>query len=225
VCKDLALRRRHTAIHEAGHCLARWYFGHLTERVQVFSAAEVAAGAAVDLAPGLSIPCEGRTEGADLAPHPSERARLLAAAGTAREAVARVEMALIEGYAGVVAEAHHRRRALETCIEEGGEADMAQNGALLGEWFEADARDAASAQAWRRTGALVRSPSGWQAVTAIADALMERGSLRGPEIARLCRRAYGLEPDYEAWIEHWPPGLGELRAGLVPSAAPLAAAA
>ncbi|HEX2556280.1 MAG TPA: hypothetical protein VHL98_21485 [Microvirga sp.] len=219
------MRRRHTAIHEAGHCLARWYFGHLTERVQVFSIAEVAAGAAIDLAHGVSIPCEGRTEGADLAPHPSERDRLLGASDSAREAVARVEMALIEGYAGLVAEAHHRRRALEVCIEEGGEADMAQNGALLREWFGKDAQDAAAAQAWRRAGALVRSPSGWRAVTALADALMERGTLSGTEIARLCRRAYGLEPDYEAWIEHWPPRLDELRAGYAPSAPPLAAAA
>jgi hypothetical protein len=217
------LRRRHTAIHEAGHCLARWYFGHLTERAQVFSVAEVAAGAAIALAHGDSIPCEGRTEGADLAPHPSERERLLGTAGTAREAVARVEMALIEGYAGVVAEAHHRRRALETCIEEGGEADMAQNGALLREWFRAEAQDEAAAQAWRRAGALVRSPPGWRAVTAVAGALMERGTLRGPEIARLCRRAYGIEPDFEAWIGHWPPRLDELRAGLAPAALALAA--
>ncbi len=223
--KDFVLRRRHTAIHEAGHCVARWYFGHLTERVQVFSAAEVAAGAVIDLAHGLSLPCEGRTDGYDLAPHPSERKRLLESPDTAHEALARVEMALIEGYAGVVAEARHRRRALDLCIREGGEADMEQNGALLRLWYLADAHGTTDLEARRRASALVRSPRGWQAVTTIADALIERGALPGHEIARLCRRAYGTEPDFEGWVEHWPPRLDQLRAGFVPAALALAAAA
>lgn len=202
----------------------RWYFGHVTERVQIFSAAEVAAGAAIALGLGLSLPCEGRTDGHDLAPHPSERERLLRSPGTARGALALVEMALVEGYAGVVAEAHHRRRALGICIREGGEADMEQNGTLLRGWFPADARQAADAEARRRAGALVRSSSGRRAVSAIADALMERGALSGREVARLCRGAYGSEPDVDAWVEHWPPRLDELRAGFLP-ALPLAAAA
>jgi hypothetical protein len=223
--KESVLRRRHTAIHEAGHCLARWYFGHHTERVSVFSDAEVAAGAAIHLSQGGFVPCDGRTDGYDLAPHPSQRDRLLATAETARAAVARVEMALIEGYAGVTAEAHHRRRALELCILQGGEVDMEQNGALLAIWFVDAEQSEAASGAWRRAGALVRSPRGWQAITAIADALLERGTLSGSEIGRLCLRAYGEAPAFEDWVDHWPPRLDQLRTGFIPPADRLAEAA
>ncbi len=219
------MRRRHTAVHEAGHCLARWYFGHLTERVSIFSDAEVASGAAIEIARGAAVPCDGRTDGYDLAPHPAQRERLLRSAETARMAVARVEMALIEGYAGVIAEAHYRRRALELCIVEGGEVDMQQNGDLLEHWFSGDKRDLMASGAYRRASALVRSGRGWQAITAIADALMERGTLTGLEIARLCLETYDEEPDFAAWLDHWPPQLDQIRAGFVPPAAPLAKAA
>jgi len=68
-----------------------------------------------------------------------------------------------------------------------------------------------------RATALIRSPAGWAAITAIAEALHARGQLTGQQVAKLCRAAYdGRQPEYAIWQEHWPPTLEQLRAGFVP---------
>jgi hypothetical protein len=52
-------RRRLTCFHEAGHCLARWYFGYPIERVVVLTVEQVRAGVRIRNPRGELVTCEG----------------------------------------------------------------------------------------------------------------------------------------------------------------------
>ena len=95
---------------------------------------------------------------------------------------------------------------------------MASASHALDTWFpEAAARTHAAALAKSRTAALVGSEAGWRAITAIAEALMERGRLSWKNVDALCAAAYGHKhPSLKAWKESWPPDLNMIRAGWVP---------
>ncbi len=81
---------------------------------------------------------------------------------------------------------------------------------------EAESREV-SILAEDRAAALVRSRSGKAAIQALADILMERGEVVGPEIAATFRQAYGgRQCAYGAWDAHWPPTFAQIRDGFIP---------
>ena len=64
--------------------------------------------------------------------------------------------------------------------------------------------------------AFVRSPKGWAAITAVADALFERGRVDGDEIDVFCSEAFSIPFRYGAWDNTWPPTPGQIRSGFIP---------
>jgi hypothetical protein len=65
--------------------------------------------------------------------------------------------------------------------------------------------------------ALIRSEVSWQAITTVAQALMDRGELSGDEVDALCATVYGHErPSQKAWQDSWPSDPKVIRAGWIP---------
>jgi hypothetical protein len=216
-------RRPLTCHHEAGHALARWRFGHATHRVVVQTRAAFEAGVGIRNHRGDLIHCEGMVEGYEICDGPHEASNLPAtsASGFLDHVLTRNvdrEVDLIVSCAGYVAEARYRRWSPGACAFAGALDDLAHVRKVLDEWgLNEDARREAARLAEDRAKALVRSPRGWRAVKAMADALLARGELDGGEVARLCRDAYdGREQTRQAWETAWPPRLSDLRADLMP---------
>jgi hypothetical protein len=224
-------RRRITCFHEAGHCLARWYFGYSFDRVVVLTVEEVRAG--VEPLNRRDIPvrgCEGMIDGYDI-DNPAMTRNTVARSEPAelRSWLARNvgicnEIGLIDCCAGIDAEARYTKRSSAACALAGGGGDMQRFRRILERWWPdpSEQRTIALA-AEQRSRALVRSREGWAALTAIADELMTRGELAGEEASALCRAAYGgREPQFGCWHEqHWPPSLEMIRAGVIPDPPPL----
>lgn len=217
-------RRRFVCHHEAGHALARWYFGHRTDRVRVMTFEAMKAGRRFRTSRGILHYCEGLTEGYDIIGYPF--GRLPVEGGRAAQAecdriraISR-DMDLIGCKAGYHAEAHYKRRSIFEGALRGGRDDMRHIMTILDAWelhVTEDHRHAIDDASEHRARALVRSPQGAEAIRLMADALMARGELSGAQIGALCRRAYGgRECAYGAWLNQWPPTLAQLRAGFIP---------
>ena len=134
-------------------------------------------------------------------------------------------MALVEPSAGAQAEARYRRRSSLACILAGGCQDSAQAKGVAAAWFDTEqARSAAHARAETIAGALVRSPTGWVAIRAVASAVLDRGRIDGDEIDGdeidvLCAAAVGQPFRHGAWDGAWPPTSARIRAGVIPERA------
>lgn len=202
-------RRPKTCYHKAGHCLARWWFGHTFDRVLVLTTEQVAQGIQpLNRRSVLLTDVEGFMDAYDLMPmltpamldgmggKPEDLARMQ------RNARVSVEMNLIECYVGAAAEARYCKCSVIAALWMGGNGDMAQVRRMLDTWYpDPDARRLADIQATQRAAALVRSEAGWQAVTALASALMERGELQWSEAEPLLAAAYGhTQPNPNAWM-------------------------
>jgi len=191
-------RRIATCYHEAGHCLARWYFGHSFDRVLVPATDEVQRGA------------QTASGGEEAAPETLARAHCGTVAGAEQE--------LVHCYAGIMVEARYCGVHVGAAMLAAADDDMARAQAVLREWFpDDDAREAAALLAESRAVALARSKPGWAAITAMADALLERGELSWEEAEPLFATAYGhKQPHIGAWHDAWPPSLDMIRAGQTP---------
>lgn len=218
-------RRPKTCYHEAGHCLARWWFGHSFDRVLVLTTKQVAQGIQPLNRRGVPMSdVEGFMDAYDLMPFLTPA--MLDGMGGEPDALARmrqharasVEMSLIECHIGAAAEAHYCKCSVMVALWMGGNGDMAQLGRTLDAWYpDPDARAAADIQAAKRTAALVRSEAGWRAITAVASALMDKGELQWSEAEPLLAAAYGhARPNPNTWMETWPPSLAMIRAGRFP---------
>lgn len=215
-------RRRLACHHEAGHALARWFFGHLTDRVVVLTVEQVLAGETIKDDRGREICCEGLCEGYDIlgfpfgpvhiAGDPEEEARV-----NYHRAVMR-DVELIFCHAGFFAEAHYGKVCPIACMFSGGLEDMENVKSVFDAWeMHGDERHVLAALTEKRAAALVRSPKGAAAIRALADALMERGEVEGEEIGAIFRCVYdGRQCQFGAWNAHWPPTLAQLRSGYVP---------
>ena len=219
-------RRPLTCHHEAGHCLARWWFGHFFDRVLVLTTEQVAQGVQHMNRRGVPVTdAEGFMHGYDLAP--ALTPAMLDGMGGEPEVVAQmqrharvsVEMDLIESYIGAVAEARYRKCSVIAALLMGGDGDLAQARRTLDAWFpDPDARRTADMQATQRAAALVRSEPGWRAITTLAAGLMERGEMQWHEAEPLLAAAYGhARPNPNAWMAAWPPSLDMIRAGQLPA--------
>ena len=213
-------RRRLTCHHEAGHALARWWLGFYTDRAVVLSVEEVLARTPIVNRRGVGSLCEGMIDGHDI--HFPFARESLDGMGKDRDryeaqAGRRVEMALVELYAGAYAEARHRKWSSLACFLAGGAGDLDSARRISDEWFVSEAdKTAANRRAERYAAALVRSPKGAAAIRAMADALHEHGEIDGDAIEAHCRAAYGAEPQHDAWADHWPPTLEQIRHGFIP---------
>ncbi len=219
-------RRPMTCYHEAGHCLARWWFGHFFDRVLVLTTDEVARGVQHLNRRGAPIAnAEGFMDCYDLV-SPAYTPEMLdgmggepdVVAGLDRNTRVSVEMSLIENFIGAAAEARYRKCSFVYAMLTGGGGDMAHARQTLGTWFpDAKAQDAAALEAEQRAMALVRSEAGWRAITTLANALMERGELQWSEAEPLLSAAYGYgNPALSAWMVVWPPALDMIRTGQFP---------
>ena len=227
-------RRPLTCYHEAGHLLARWYFGHFADRAVVLTVEEVKAGAWPIDRRGRASECEGIVEGYDIGPNPylpqpqfsdemsqssRDKYEAMAAMGT--------DVGLIQCAIGIEAEARYTKRSAIACALSGGGGDMQYSSDLLKMRFPDSAeREAASLRTERWARALVRSKAGWNAITLIANVLHKYGVIEWEEADVLCAAAYGREqPWLGDWAEQWPPSIEMLRAGMLPTSRRLEAAA
>lgn len=219
-------RRPMTCYREAGHCLARWWFGHSFDRVLVLTTEEIARGVQPVNRRGVPVAnVEGFMDGYDLV-SPCMTPAMLDGMGGDPGLVAQirhdtqvsVEMNLIESYIGVAAEARYRKCSFVWAMLSGGDSDLGQARQTFSVWYpEPDTRGAVDIQATQRAVALVRSKAGWRAITSLATALMERGELQWAEAEPLLAAAYGHErPNSNAWMAAWPPSLDMIRAGRFP---------
>lgn len=220
-------RRPLACYHEAGHCLTRWYFGHYFDRALVLTVEEVVRGVTPQNRNGVPIEgAEGYVDSYGLGPLLDQQ--MLDGMGGEPEAVAHlrratrvaVELDLINCQAGIVAEARYRKCSVVVASLQGGEWDRTRARDLLDEWFLDPAkRREAALLSERRAAALVRSEPGWAAITALAEALLDRGEVTWEEADPLCAAAYGnKQPCRGAWLDAWPPSLGMIRAGQIPAA-------
>lgn len=213
-------RRRLTCYHEAGHCLGRWYFGFATHRASVLTQEQVRFGCTIEDTQAREVRAEGSVDGHDIHfPYSLEMMNFQdadASAVFARSGPVRAEIALINCFIGVVAEARFRRASLIACFINGGSEDLEQAQEIADLWLSRSAAPLATAQ--RRAQALVRSTPGWAAISAVADQLWARGEIDGDHVDELCQKAFnGRSPVYDCWADHWPPALSDLRAGVIPN--------
>lgn len=219
-------RRPMTCYHEAGHCLARWWFGHSFDRVLVLTTEEVARGVQPLNRRGMPVTtAEGFMDGYDLVSPLMSPAMLDGMRGDPglvaqirHDAQVSAEMNLIENYIGVAAEARYRKCSFVWAMLSGGDSDLGQARQTLNAWYpEPNTRRVADTQATQRAVALVRSKAGWRAITSLATALMKQGELQWSEAEPLLTTAYGHErPEYNAWMTCWPPPFDMIRNGQFP---------
>ena len=217
-------RRPLTCHHEAGHALARWYFGHRINRAIVLTVEQVRAGVQMENRRGIPVVgCEGMVDAYSICGYPYGPARMTIDPADATTDFLRLwcvsrDIALIECYAGFYAEAAYRRCSVAGSMLAGGDRDMKSAEAILGGWnLSEEERRSLSLAAEDRASALVRSRMGSAAIQSIATSLMIHGEIDGDEIASLCRAAYGdRECAFGAWSDHWPPTLAQIRSGHIP---------
>lgn len=218
-------RRMRTCFHEAGHVLARWFFGYDSHCAWVLSMEEIKAGKWPVDDRGRICEFGGAVERYDIdSPlmtlamiEESEAAGRISPAGAAflrQDAPIRAEIELIQGIAGPVAQACFCRISLVQALMDGGMGDLRHNSRVSSAWFPDDQLATVRRLAEKRAVALIRSPKGWAAVTAIAYSLYGCGKIECDELNAMCEEAYGRKRvDRYAWMPHWPPTLEQLRAG------------
>lgn len=214
-------RRRMTAFHEAGHCLARWYFGH-TFLWAIVRPVEEALDHPIKDRRGRLVDCEGSVEAysiwSPLTGHPAHLAATedpVCRANFSEQVRISAEMALVEGFAGAIAESRYRRCSFLSALCEGGDGDIEQIQRILEAW----STDLPNAEevAQTRARALVRSSAGWTAITMMAEHLFTHGKLDGDAGAAMCEAASQCESgDIALWWAHWPPMLKAIRSGWRP---------
>jgi hypothetical protein len=221
-------RRRLACYHEAGHCLARWFFGYGTDGAWVLTVDQVLRREWPIDDRGRVCEAEGAVERYDIVSPTMSLAMLdqmEEGGGTAPEWLASMrsempiaaEITMIESIAGPIAEARFRKCGLFVAIWQGGHGDMQTMTATAAAWFLEGERDIARRTAETRATALVRSPKGWAAITTIGEALFNYGRVEGHEIDTMCAAAFGREMSaFYGWMPHWPPTLEMLRKGSLP---------
>lgn len=223
-----SLRRPRTCYHEAGHCLARWYFSHWADHAVVLTPEQVRAGDWPMNRKEIRVThCEGVVIGYDIGPNPyyssfpsppsqSEETRMQVEHSLAVE----TDIALVDCSIGIVAEARYTGQSTFVCALSGGSGDMDCAKRLLDMRFsDSTKRATADVLRYQRARALVRSPQGWNAISAVATALLAKGLVEWDEIDALHQFAYQADqPSRRDVYNQWPWSLETLRKGdLAPS--------
>lgn len=193
-------RRPMACYHEAGHCLARWYFGRQFDRAVVLTRDEVRRGVTLESRRGLPVSnVEGFMDGYDVLNSSWSPDLLRATTGDPATVAnlhaqtwAAVEVELTELFTGSAAEARQRRMSPVIVALTGIDGDYARSRKTLDVWHPHSATRAAAARlAEQRATALVWSTAGWAAITTMAQRLQAHGELSWEEGDALCKKAYG----------------------------------
>lgn len=214
-------RRLEACFHEAGHAFIRWYFGHSIDSAEVITRSQFQAGewprnrhskpvnGAEGLLSGYPIRLLVQTQ---------QRAELypFLAIGA--------EVALMDMYDGLVAEVSYSGLTYASAAASATLDHCNIERAVATFWTDPKQGEAARSSALERAEAIIRSDTGWRAVTAIAHAIRAQGRIGDGEISTLCAEHFGGRlPSQADWAEHWPPTLKMLKAGrLPPESAPSA---
>ncbi len=226
-----AVRRPLVCYHEAGHAFARWFFGHYTYRAVVLTRDQVLRGDwPVDRKGRVQRDAEGAVDGYDMGPNPfiSPKIDEIAFEGEDGDRIRRemrigAEIDLVDCAIAYTAEARYMKTSASACLLEGGQADALRALATAG-WLHSTEAEKWSALALstRRASALVRSSKGWRAISAIANALIDRGIIDGDDIDTVCCKAYGIDEQHrrEAVHDAWPWPMNALKAGVLEGVRP-----
>ena len=215
-------RRRSTCHHEAGHVLARWYFGHFTYRVHVLKIDQVMNSIPIVDRQGRIHYAEGLMESYDICSRRFrlvDRAYIIASHGpeVGRDFDMAPQVEMIECYAGAYAEAQYTGDNVDDIILTGGEKDEAMALELADRWTENEIkRNRMIIKARQRAEALVSSKKARLALSGMAQTLFRHGKVYGDVLEKVCEDAYQTAPALCSWRSHWPPTLTQLRSGFVP---------
>jgi hypothetical protein len=210
IATDLTASRRQCH-HEAGHVFARWYFGFITDYVEVYKKPPRRRGD--DRVPV----CLGRTVGPPILNTHFSEERFVTRRHEdryRRDGEVRAEIMLIVIAAGVLAEvAISRCSEVATWVFGGGSNDFLLSEAVAERWLPGcRAPDTASL----RARALLRAPRAQAAIIAVAERLRKQGRLENAEISEICMSVYdGQRPTYVSWCRSWPPSIDQLRSGAI----------
>lgn len=181
-----------TAHHEAGHAVAVWYVGEHIYRIHVLSGEQVRDGVAItDRRNRVTSGVHGSVESSvsyNLALSPAQCAKVMGLPLDSARIVAAVSMMV--DMAGPLAQARvSRKDRAYMCYAS---TDDSRHFIDTVEDFPKDMRNALEKEAEEGARKLVRI--GWPAITALAEALVSRGSLQGGVATRIIARAWPNPP-------------------------------
>ena len=103
-----------------------------------------------------------------------------------------VEIACQVVYAGPLAQTKYQRQGLVTALLKGGASDMAYIESQLGQWADIGAKDS-KRSSWKN-GAQWILDKRWDLVTAVAERLIERGTLSSVEVREIaCSLGHNMQ--------------------------------
>ncbi|MFQ6572286.1 hypothetical protein [Pseudomonas sp. UM16] len=181
-------RPRCTAFHEAGHVLAFWWNEQRIKRVTVRTRAEALLGPMVDLRGNLQQ-VKGLVEAEYLVPLPAFEPPGIAE--YLPSMIDAIERDLVHCFAGPVAEAIYRHCPCERCLTRSGAGDRRRGMELISLLPARQVLDA-EARAIARSGYLVRRY--WPALSAVAEHLLDQGTVNGDELSALLCQLTGETP-------------------------------
>lgn len=181
-------RPRCTAYHEAGHVLAFWWNGQRIKRVTVRTRAEALLGPMIDLRGNLQQ-VKGLVEAQYLVPFPAFEPPGIAE--YLPSMIDSIERDLVHCFSGPVAEAIYRHSPYDRCISRSGAGDRLRGMELINLLPARQVLDA-EARAIARSGCLVRRY--WPALCAVAQRLVDQGTVNGEELSALLCQLTGETP-------------------------------
>jgi hypothetical protein len=208
-------RRESTCYHEAGHAVAGWALGFPIKSVIVMTGEQMRAGGPeglVDYGVGWGTRAAMMKSASDL---PLHKRRILSKSERDGH-----ERFLVANLAGIMAESRFTGIDLVSCHSDGGQDDAKNFEAILRGWFSGKERqEAAASLAFKRTCGLLRMEATWQAVSAVAGALLKCGELSFEQVDAPCSAAFlRAQPDEKAVRGAWANSLFLIEAGRWPPA-------
>jgi hypothetical protein len=214
--RRVAIQRRRTAYHEAGHALVHMYFGERFHRLLLAEfSSETRSFSPIEDRRGNTLNLAGFTDQDNSVPTSIPRQELPAKALPLLGI--EVEKELINCHAGIAAEARVRRSYFAAILE-GGQGDMERARVLVNWWCASpDQKHSLLSISEKRAKALIGSDPGWKTICRIAEALESTGTVEFEVCRNMFEQSYGVLPtSLPSWYKHWPPGISSLRSGKFP---------
>jgi hypothetical protein len=208
-------RRESTCYHEAGHAVAGWALGFPIKSVMIMTGEQMRAGGPeglVDYGVGWGTRAARMKSASDL---PLFERRIISKSFREEH-----ERFLVANLAGIMAESRFTGIDLASCHRDGGQDDAKNFEAILRGWFSGTERQkAATSIAIERTRGLLRMETTWQAISAVAGALLKCAELSFEQVDAPCSAAFGrAQPDEKAVRGAWANSLSLIEGGKWPPA-------